>query len=350
MKDKLIWYGLISILILCFTGSVNAQKPDEPAPDKWGAEAKTIWYQSEADGTYQPAVFFAPKTDKPVPLIVGLHSWSADYKQANVSFLRYAKIFGWAMICPNFRGPNTKPEGCGSDLVVKDVKSAVDYMKKRCKIDSDRIYLMGSSGGGHLSMLLAGRLPEIWAGVCAWVGISDLARWYEDTKSQDLVYYKHLEQVCGGAPGSNSKVDHEYKYRSPVTWLAAAKNVPLCLNGGIHDGHRKSSVPCTHSIRAFNVLAQPEKRISEEDMTAIFQTETIPEHLQKEAVADPAYGTRSVLFRRTSGNVRITIFDGGHEGILSAGFQWFNHQRKGKPADWTPVGVFQNPQIEKISK
>ena len=199
-------------------------------------------------------------------------------------------------------------------------------------------------------MLLAGRLPEIWAGVCAWVGISDLAHWYEETKSQNLAYYKHLEQVCGGAPGSNAKVDHEYQYRSPVTWLAAAKNVPLCLNGGIHDGHRKSSVPCTHSIRAFNVLAVPEKRISEEDMSAIFQTETIPEHLRKEALADPAYGTRSVLFRRTCGNVRITIFDGGHEGIANAGFQWLNHQRKGKPADWTPVEVFQKSSIEKVGK
>ncbi|MDD4872912.1 MAG: alpha/beta fold hydrolase [Kiritimatiellae bacterium] len=329
--------GIVPLLTGCATGAKEATKnpADEPAPPKWPTEVKTVWYHSSADNTFQPAVFYSPETGKPVPLLVGLHTWSADYKQANTYFIKGAKDKGWAMICPDFRGSNTTSSACGSDLAVADIVSAVEYMKNRVKIDPDRIYLMGMSGGGYASMLMAGRHPEIWAGVCSWVGISDLAAWHAETKSQGLNYSKHLEAVCGGAPGDSSEIDKQYRHRSAKTWLHQASGVPLCINHGIHDGHRKSSVPVSQSINAYNILAEENKRLSTAQIQYICQEEKIPPELQNEKETDPLYGLQVVLFRRSSKNVRITIFEGGHGGSTEAGIEWLSKQCKNKAADWS---------------
>jgi predicted peptidase len=41
--------------------------------------------------------------------------------------------------------------------------SAIDYAKEDARVDEQRIYAVGWSGGDHLELLLAGRAPEIWA-------------------------------------------------------------------------------------------------------------------------------------------------------------------------------------------
>jgi dipeptidyl aminopeptidase/acylaminoacyl peptidase len=59
-------------------------------------------------------------------------------------------------------------------LVIGDVLSAVDCAKGHARVDDSRMYAVGWAGGGYLGLLLAGRVPEMWAGVSAWVPISDL--------------------------------------------------------------------------------------------------------------------------------------------------------------------------------
>ena len=46
-----------------------------------------------------------------------------------------------------------------------------------------------------------------------------------------------------------------------------------------------------------------------------------------DCVVDPALG-REIHLRRTAGRARVTIFEGGHEGIGSAAIDWL--QRFGK--------------------
>ena len=47
----------------------------------YGSRAKEIKYQSSADLSGQPAMFYAPVSKEPVPLIMALHTWSGNYKQ-----------------------------------------------------------------------------------------------------------------------------------------------------------------------------------------------------------------------------------------------------------------------------
>ena len=62
---------------------------------------------------------------------------------------------------------------------------------------------------------MAGRAPDIWTGVSAWVPITDLNAWY--FQCNKIGYAHGIVKSCGGAPGDNPKVDLEYKKRSPIT-------------------------------------------------------------------------------------------------------------------------------------
>ena len=93
--------------------------------------------------------FYDPGGDLPKPLLIALHSWSGDYTQANPAYGIWCISKGWVLMHPDFRGVNQRPEACGSELAVQDIISAVEYAKMACKIDENRIYLIGASGGGY---------------------------------------------------------------------------------------------------------------------------------------------------------------------------------------------------------
>jgi dipeptidyl aminopeptidase/acylaminoacyl peptidase len=290
----------------------------------------------------QPCWYWVPeKANKTaVPLIVGLHTWSADYKKINhyVTVQKEAKRRGWAFVGPNFRGKNATPEGCGSDLAVQDIEDAVEYAKSNCKIDADRVYIIGGSGGGHMTLLMLGKKPGLFAAGSAFCPITDLARWHADSllkhPGRGKQYAKMMEMACGGKPNERAE---EYAKRSPLTWLSAAKaaKTPAYIVTGIHDGWT-GSVPVGHSIRGFNALCEKGAEISEEHIAAIEANRSIPADLQTENVKDPFFDSkRRIHFRRTSGNVRVTLFEGGHGGNFPAGFDFLSRQRKGSPVDWT---------------
>ena len=312
------------------------------APKDWHEWTnRIVMVRSTLDSTDQICYFWAPDKAKTeaVPLIVGLHTWSTDYRQLDhyKAVLQYAQKSGWAFVGPNFRGPNSTPQGCGSDLAVQDIVDAVNYAKGKVKIDASRVYIIGGSGGGHMTLLMLGRHPEVFAAGAAFCPITDVARWHadslEDHPGRGKGYARMLESACGGIPAA--KPD-EYRHRSPLTWLARAKeqNVPAYICTGIHDGW-KGSVPVGHSFRAFNVFADETDRFSEDDIAYVEKNQAIPEAMVFKGT-DPFYGKKNrIHLRRTSGCARLTIFEGGHAGNFAAGFDFLSRQRKGQPVDWT---------------
>lgn len=297
--------------------------------------------RSTKDGTDQPCYFWAPEkaNTTPVPLIVGLHTWSGDIRQLGAyrQVLAHAKRAGWAFVGPNFRGPNKTPQGCGSDLAVQDIVDAVNYAKSRVRIDPDRVTIIGGSGGGHMTLLMCGRHPEVFAAGAAFCPISDCARWYADSMAKhpgrSRGYAQMLVAACGGTPALKPE---EYAHRSPLTHLPAARRagVPIYIATGIHDGW-KGSVPVGHAIRAFNALADERDRVTEAEIDVIERTQTVPKALAYRGAADPFYSRKMrIHLRRTSANVRFTLFEGGHAGNFPAGFDFLSRQRKGRPADF----------------
>jgi len=326
----------------------------------WPPEVEIVAIPSRADGSAQPAAFYDSAAPGPKPLLVALHTWSYDYDQEmNIPYAEWCIAHDWVLITPSFRGPNNRPAATGSDLAVQDVLDAVDYACQRALslskrdpstrpstssghgpralslskrdpstrpstssggVDLRRIYLAGVSGGGHVALLMAGRAPDLWAGVSAWVPITDLAAWHAECRVAGRPYADDLERSCGGAPGDSPAVDAQYRARSPLTYLRPGLGAPLDINAGILDGHT-GSVPISHTLRAFNAVAAEEDRISNADIAHFVEHAAVPPHLAGDW-PDPHYGAQRVLFRRQSNNTRVTIFDGGHEIIYGAALAW----------------------------
>jgi len=309
------------------------------------AEAETVAVRipSSIDGLEQSAIWYRPDKAVPgmdgqdVPLLVVLHSWSGGFEQG-MSWIPLARKRGWVLLAPDFCGANNRPEACASGLASQDILDAVAYARKNARIDSDRIYLFGGSGGGHMALVMATRAPLLWAGVSAWVPITDLAAWHAESLVRRNNYAAMLEKCCGGRP--NTKAETEYRKRSPIFLLGAAKELPLDINTGIHDGHT-GSVPVSHSLRAFNTLAlaagHSARQITEADIACMVNEQRIPEGLRAETQIDPERAKR-VLFRRIAGQARVTVFEGGHDFEATAAIEWLARQRRSQPADFS-LGV-----------
>ena len=295
-----------------------------------------IHVTSSLDGTEQPCYLILPEgfdpAGPPVPLLVSLHTWSGDVEQRDPSMEREADQRGWIYLWPHFRGPNSTPDACGSEKAQQDILDAANWVIQRYPIDRRRIYLTGASGGGHMAMLMAGRYPEKWTAVSAWVGISDLAAWH--ARHAGGRYGAMMRASCGGAPGESPAVDEQYRDRSPITWMPRAKAVPLDLAAGVHDGH-KGSVPIRHTLDAFNLVAkaQGSPLIPEEEIAQLSRPNGRLAHPQPgDEQEDPSFG-RAIYLRRTAGNARVTIFEGGHERIAGATAAWLTRHVKPQAGD-----------------
>jgi pimeloyl-ACP methyl ester carboxylesterase len=286
-------------------------------------ERQRIRFESSADGTQQEAILITPGTisNEPRPMVVNLHSWSADLHQRS-ALERRVYDRGWFYLFPNFRGANQTPQACGSPLAQQDVLDAVDWMLAHHAVDPQRIYLTGASGGGHMTMLMAGRYPRRWKAASAWVGISDLVSWHQ--KHRGSRYGNMIEACCGGLPGDSPEVDQQYHDRSPIHFITAARNLPIDLLAGADDGHT-GSVPIRHSIDAFNKIAEANgtPAVTEQEIQQLSQRGgRLRRPKDGDVGFDPRLG-RDHFLRRHSGSARLTIFDGGHESIAEATMVWF---------------------------
>lgn len=292
-----------------------------------------VSYFCTADSSMQKAMHSKAKGNEPRPLVVSLHTWSGDYTQSCSDCAEFCEKENWHFIFPDFRGPNWTPDALGSDKVVSDIADAVTFAKESGNVDSDRVYLIGGSGGGHAALLLAGRRPDLWAGVSAWCPISDVAEWFrqcDGTRFQG--YADHIVKACGGNPLLEVKVADEAKYRSPLSWLKNATGIPVSIGTGIHDGHT-GSVPVSQSFNAFNILAESDAAVSAEDIDFIVKNEAVLAHLMKDC-GNLFLGSRPVHFMRQSANVRLTIFEGGHDILNVAGLCWLSAQKRGSAPVW----------------
>ena len=308
-------------------------KPTATVPAYELGDRTLVQIKSTADGTEQPSYVTTPTGYTPesgaAGILVNVHSWSGDLNQRDLELEQAANKRKLIFVAPNFRGPNKTPEACGSKLAQQDVLDAVDYVKKNYKLTTTDVFLTGSSGGGHMTMQMVGNHPQYWTAASAWVGISDLTAWHERHAKDN--YGAMLRAACGGAPGTSAAVDAEYTFRSPKTHLAQATSVPLEIAAGIYDGHA-GSVPVSHSIWAFNaVAAANEAKAGASGPSEVVDEATIaklcapPWRLlapgADEEQLDTTYD-RTIYFRRSSGRCRLTLFEGGHERLPLAAFDW----------------------------
>ncbi len=286
------------------------------AVSAWGAEemmaeVRTLHVPSTLDDTVQPCIFVEATGDEPRPLLVHLHSWSSGYDQDRQAWRDEAAKYNWHFLQPHFRGPNNRPEACASELARQDILDALDYVLEHYAVDEHRVYVAGSSGGGHMTLVMAAHAPERWAAASAWCPISDLFAWHRENVESGRKYAEDIELCVGGTPGESDEVDAQLRYRSPLYHLEKAEGLPLDIATGIHDGHT-GSVPIHHTLRAFNVMAgvYGAAAVTDDEIARLSRREL----LETDEEQDPSFD-RAVHLRRYAGPCRVTIFEGGHEGL-----------------------------------
>jgi len=211
-----------------------------------------IFVKSTIDGSMQPSLLYRSKNFGR-PLLVGLHTWSYDRYNQVYSMVESAQQYDFNLLLPEFRGPNLtenpiRNEACGSLLAKQDIKDAVDYCVKEVGVDKENIFLLGASGGGHMALLMAGFCPEYFKAIGAFVGITDLEKWAEESDE----YREHILSCC-----NNDK--EEMKKRSPMSYIETIAKANLKIFHGKYD----NSVPFTHSMRLYNEIISnyPDARV-----------------------------------------------------------------------------------------
>ena len=304
----------------------------ESEPAKALPKLTKVEVKSSLDGESQPILYWAPQeaSKESTPLFVFLHSWSGDYTQDNSKWQAQAVKRGWIYLHPNFRGVNQTPKACGSKWARQDILDAVVFATAKFNVDPERIYLAGTSGGGHMAMLMAGHHPDRFSAVSAWVGISDLSAWYDFHVKDGMPqrYARMILASLGGAPNSSASIDADYKDRSPIHHLHRAIDLPLQICSGINDGF-SGSVPTTHSLNAFNVVAHAQRAevIPDSVVSDLSLRKPVKRFTPLNARSESAFG-RKIVFHQSTRTAAVIIFDGGHEGLTAPACDWLGHQSR----------------------
>lgn len=307
---------------------LSAISPGLSAQELEQAGRHVIEVASSIDGSLQPSYLILPDNlgnrDDKVPIVVSLHSWSFGFQQRWPGLEAGVAKRGWIYLFPDFRGRNDKIEACASDIAKQDVIDALDWVISRYPVDQDRIYVTGVSGGGFMTLAMIATYPERWAAASAWVPLSDLRSWY-DFHAGDP--YGDMTRRCvGGDPGDDPSIAAEMDRRSPLHGLAAAKGIPVDIAAGSYDGHNGAPIPIWHSLAAFNVIAEAGggQIVSADEIAQLSRHEPrLDNPKDSDKVVDSTFG-RQILLRRYAHNSRVTIFEGGHEGLPDAALAWFD--------------------------
>ncbi len=289
---------------------------DDTREASWGAAISRIDITSTVDGTLQHAMWHGATAAAPQPLIVSLHTWSGDYTQKD-PLAAVAVARGFNYIHPDFRGPNNKPAACGSNFVVSDIDDAIDYALACGNVDRANIHVIGASGGGHATMLAWMRSRHDMRSFSAWVGVSDLVKWHQESAERGARYATDL---CLATTGDAARFDPaEAKKRSPLfleTPLTRRQRSKLLLHAGVHDGYT-GSVPISQTINFYNHVI---RELAPGETGALVPSEIAEVLVRQRGLPTERGGARqhgeTIYQRQFQDRIRLVIFEGGHEMLV----------------------------------
>ena len=317
MNHSVCNLSLALLIAGCMAANPAIEPPSPPMSDEppaWPGGFEVVEIPSPIDSLAQKAYFRrASQTGR--PLAVVLHTWTSDYEQRLHSLAEESAARDWNYIHPDFRGHNVHPDACCSVKALADIDQAISFALKESGADPDSVHVLGASGGGYATLchFAQGRQPV--ASYSAWAPISDLPAWYSESRGRGN---KYADDILGCTDSGEMLEVNEARSRSPIFMPILPDRLAsttLNLFTGIHDGYT-GSVPTTHSLRFYNRVldahgVDQSRQISGEEMEYMLRTRLSPD----ETLPADSIGDRAVLFQRSRRNIRLAIFDGGHEMI-----------------------------------
>ncbi|MBI3099169.1 MAG: S9 family peptidase [Planctomycetes bacterium] len=195
------------------------------------------------DGLFIPAFLYEPpgaSPDHPAPVVVYVHG--GPEAQERVGFdpiIQFCVGCGYAVLAPNVRGST----GYGRAYThlddvrkredsVRDLESAVAWIRAQAELDGRRVGIVGGSYGGYMVLAALTLYPDLWSAGCDIVGIANFRTFLERTSPHRR---KHRESEYGSleADGefldSISPIHRVDRIRAPLMVIHGANDprVPL---------------------------------------------------------------------------------------------------------------------------
>jgi len=262
-------------------------------------------YVSAIDGSVQPYVVTLPEGVNPKagrrwPLHVVLHGRADQMNEVNFIYRMDGKSLpkkddqaeqNWIQLDVYGRGNNAY-RWAGET----DVFEAMADVKRRFRIDEDRITLHGFSMGGAGAWHLGMHFPSLWSSVGPGAGFVD--------------YYRYQKKDPNNAEQRLPEPQHStLGIYDSIDYALNAFNVPVCTYGGEKDAQLLAGASMTEAARQLDVSI---KLIVGPNMGHAFDRESQKEfmafHLDKSASGKPRFGERKHI-RFTTRSLRYNSCD-----------------------------------------
>ena len=157
-----------------------------------------------------------------------------DFTWFSMPLIQYLTLHGFAVFVPNVRGST----GYGQDYMKRvdrdwggqdrlDHVAAMAHLRADPRLDTSRTGVMGRSYGGYMTLMLAGRHPDLWSAAVDMFGPYDLPAWVRRLPEAWQTYFRQ-------AVGDPETERDELVARSPRTYLSALA-CPLLVIQGAND-------------------------------------------------------------------------------------------------------------------
>ena len=265
---------------------------------------ETVIPSTHEAGHEQPA--FAIKNSNSLPITVWGHGWAGSYlTYQNVNPQGVYNFNNSSYVFPHFRGPGYTRDAGGSRRSTRDIRDAVNYGINNFPNNGQKIYI-GRSGGGMHGLMTAIRHDPFDIYLIA-VPVININNWYKNFDPTGVVA-TGLREMCGGDPTiRGTEAFDRCRRRSPIDKLSPEITVPIDWHIGLND----VTVPAWPSLKAFNQLVGQEV-FPQDIINYVKANNDLPESFKRpRGVCNN--NSSNILYRRTFGNKRIVITDGGHE-------------------------------------
>jgi pimeloyl-ACP methyl ester carboxylesterase len=180
-----------------------------------------------------PAQYGPNRPTPPLPIVISPHGRGVRPGLNADLWGDLPGIGHFAVVCPGGMGRRLPLHSWGWKGQISDLARMPGTVRAGLpwvRIDTDRIYALGGSMGGHETLLLLGQYPKVLAGAVAMDPVTNFYRRYWDfglaPRTRGLQVLARFE--VGGTPKTNPTA---YVLRSPTHWLRdiAKSRVPLQL-------------------------------------------------------------------------------------------------------------------------
>lgn len=229
-------------------------KAKQAVPADVLVEAKPVSFRS-FDDLEIPAFLYETKTaldNKKVPIVAYIHGGPEDqFRPVMNSSIQFLLNRGYSVIAPNIRGS----AGYGKRFMalddkrervnaIKDLGYLHNFILSLPNIDQKRIFLMGGSYGGYMTLAGLAFQPQLWSGGVSLAGISNFVTFLKNTAS----HRRYLREAEYGSLENDSEFLQSI---SPLNFVENIKS-PLFLVHGANDPR----VPLTEAEQIYNQLKE----------------------------------------------------------------------------------------------